>query len=324
MRIDIALDRACFIALVLETFNFGIFTILFAVTLQMITKKRISNANRLMLPTLCLIWIFSVAHWVIDIVRATEAFLDTPEGALAYYANIANPLQLAKTAVYTCLTLTGDFFLIYRCWVVFNRNWYVIALPILLWFGTGIAGFGVTHAFSLAGRGGIFVAGVVAPWALSAFCMTLSLNVICTLLIAYRILGARAALHRHNAQQSRVFSALIIFLESAALYSASLTVLLTLYVLNSNAQYILIDVTSSLIGITFATILLRLAMTNQASQIDSLASLRAQQNRSNAYPMTSVSVSRVVEVDSYGESKLAPLSGRLDESVAVVYIDCRL
>ncbi|KAJ7608046.1 hypothetical protein DFH06DRAFT_211118 [Mycena polygramma] len=314
MNFDIALDRACFIALVLETFNFGMFTVLFAATLQFILKKRINNANRLMLPTLCLIWIFSAAHWIIDVIRAVDAFLDTPAGPLSYYADIANPLQLAKTAVYTCLTLTGDFFLLYRCWIVYNRNWLVIALPILLWFGTGIAGFGVTHAFSLAGRGGIFVAGVVAPWALSAFCLTLSLNIICTFLVAFRILGARAALHKRNAQQSRVFSALVIFLESAALYSASLTVLLILYVLNSNAQYILIDVTSSLIGITFSTILLRLAMTNAEAQNDSLASLRAR-GTNNSYPLTHISVSRVVEVggtDSYNERgrlKSGPLSG---------------
>ncbi|KAJ6472843.1 hypothetical protein C8R47DRAFT_1324521 [Mycena vitilis] len=316
IKVDIPLDRACFIALVLETFNFGIFTILFAATLQFVLKKRINNANKLMLPTLCLIWVFSTVHWILDIIRAMQAFLDTPEGALAYYANIANPLQLAKTAIYTCLTLTGDFFLVYRTWVVYGKKWWVIALPILLWFGTGIAGFGVTHAFSLAGNGGIFVAGVVAPWALSAFCLTLSLNVVCTIAIAFRIMMTRRALHKRNAQSSRVFSALVIFLESAAAYSTSLTVLLILYVLNSNAQYILIDWTSSLIGITFATILLRLAMTSENSEMGSLGSMQRSGGRPHVYPLTNVSVSRVVEVggmESYNEqTKIAPFSSGHD------------
>ncbi|KAJ7659557.1 hypothetical protein DFH06DRAFT_1194596 [Mycena polygramma] len=310
MATSIPLDRACLIALVLETFNLGIFTTLFGVTLQFILKKRINNTNRLLLPVLCLIWVLSMTHWIIDITRAMEAFLATPAGALAYYADLANPLEVAKTAVYVCVTLTGDFFMIYRTFIVYNRKWLVVAFPILLWFSTAVSGFGTTHALVLAGED-VFFQGL-APWITSFFSLSLSLNVICTAAIAYRILGTRMALHKHNNQNSRVYSALIIFLESAAIYSSSLTVLLVLYVLNSNAQYIVLDVVTSLIGITFSMILLRLAITKQGSETEStLASLRSRRGNTS-YPLTNVTVSRVVEVggtDSFNEHAGSGKSG---------------
>ncbi|KAJ7730352.1 hypothetical protein DFH07DRAFT_895197 [Mycena maculata] len=291
----ISLDRASLIALILETFNFGIFTALFGTTIRIIFKRRTTNKNPLLLPTLCLIWILSTV--IIDIVRAVDAFLDTPGGSLAYYANISNPLQAAKTAVYVTLTLTGDFFVIYRCYIVWNRRWPVVVVPILLWIATGVVGYVTTHAFLQTRQGGIFLEAL-EPWVTSFICMTLSTNVVSTVLIAYRILRTRMALHKLNTGNSRVYSALVIFLESAATYSAAVIVLVTVYLLNSNAQYIVLDLTAPLIGITFSMIILRLAVTSTGEESSRGVTL------SNSYPLSAaVNVSRLVEVTGHGDGE---------------------
>ncbi|KAJ7853823.1 hypothetical protein B0H14DRAFT_2580213 [Mycena olivaceomarginata] len=278
MSTDIALDRASLIALVLETFNNGIFTTLFAATLQLIFKNRINNSNRLMLPTLCLIWVLCMTHWIIDILRVMEAFLNDPAGALSYYEDVSNRLETAKTAVYVTVTLTGDFFMIYRCFIVWHRKWVVVTVPIVLWLGTAgfnwitdspeVSGYGANHALLLAQKGGVFFQGL-APWITTFFSMSLALNVICTIQI--------------------------IFLESAATYSTSLLVLLVFYVRNSNVQYIMLDVTTSLIGVTFSMILLRLSAQSQPEE-DSLSSFRSRARTNQSYPLTSVAVSRLVEL----------------------------
>jgi len=287
----IPLDKASLIALVLETFNLGIFTALCGATVRVIFKRPF-NSNPLMLPTLCLIWLLSIVHWIIDIVRAVDAFLDSPLGALAYYADVSNPLQAAKTAVYVTLTLTGDFFVIYRCWVVWHRQWPIVILPILLWTATGVVGYATTHAFLQTHQGGIFLTEL-KPWVTSFICMTLSTNVVCTALIAYRILRTRMALHKANSGSSRVYSALVIFLESAATYSSALIVLVTVYLLNSNAQFIVLDMTAPLIGITFSMIILRLAMAGPSET--------GSRNASSSIPLrTPVNVSRLVEVTGTG------------------------
>ncbi|KAJ7362897.1 hypothetical protein DFH08DRAFT_841633, partial [Mycena albidolilacea] len=299
MTAEMALHKASLIALILETFNIGIFTMLFGAILRLVLlmkRKGKRNSNRLMLPTLCLIWLLSLTHWIIDIARAVSAFIDTPAGALAYYEDLGNPLEAAKDAVYVTLTLTGDLFMIYRCFIVWDRRWLVVMLPIALWFGIGVTGYGATHIILLARRGGVFSTGLT-PWITSFFATSLVLNIICTLLIAYRIVRTRMYLHKRNIGNSVVYSALIAFLESAATYSTSLLMLLVSYVLNWNAQYILLDVTSSLIGITFSMILLRLAIKDLAPTEDNLSSFRFQAWAPNSYPLNGVAVARVVEVD---------------------------
>ncbi|KAJ7214325.1 hypothetical protein GGX14DRAFT_443730, partial [Mycena pura] len=263
---DITLDRASMLALVLETLNIGVFTTLFGATVHTILRKETHKRNNLLLPTLCTIWVLSLTHWIIDIVRAFQAFFDTPAGALAYYADVANPLETAKTAIYVTVTQTGDLFMIYRCFIVWNRRWMVILLPMLMWGGTAVTGYGVTYLLGKAAGNGIFFAQL-QPWITSFFSMSLSINVLCTTLIAFRIVRTRMALHENNPGNSRVYSALIIFLESAAFYSTSLLILLIVYVLNSNAQYVMLDVTTSLIGVTFSLIILRLAVNEKPSSV---------------------------------------------------------
>lgn len=168
-------------------------------------------------------------------------------------------------------------------------------------------------------------------------------------LIAYRILRTRMALHKGNSGNSRVYSALvfsklavcwqsswslgiqIVFLESAAIYSTSLLVLMIVYVLNSNSQYILLDVVRNALilkmfmltlvpdnvidsslrsihwgvdlqnaffqGITFSMILLRLVIIDLKPEQETFGSVRsAQPWGQNSHPLTSITVSRLVEV----------------------------
>ncbi|KAF9459672.1 hypothetical protein BDZ94DRAFT_1267757 [Collybia nuda] len=257
----ISLHRASLIALILESLSYGIFTILFVATAWVIVNRRRGNPNHVLLVTLCLIWVQSTAHWIIDVNRAITAFLDAPEGPLQYYQNVSNPLQVAKTAVYVTLTLTGDSFVIYRCYVVWNRTWWIVILPILLWMATGAVGFATTHAFYETKKGGIFLVNLV-PLVTSFICMTLSTNVVCTALIAYRILRSQLEIRkfRDHHQSSHVYSAVIILLESAGIYSSSLVALVAVYLLHSNGQFIILDITAQLLGITFSMIILRVAL----------------------------------------------------------------
>ena len=84
--------------------------------------------NRHLLATLGLIWVLCVVvcgptenpasltnnaqHWVIDILRASQAFIDAPERAVAYYNLASNELEVAKTGVYITVTLVADHFMV--------------------------------------------------------------------------------------------------------------------------------------------------------------------------------------------------------------------
>ncbi|KAJ7617053.1 hypothetical protein FB45DRAFT_933337 [Roridomyces roridus] len=304
---DLSIDKASLIALIIESVNIGISTTLsIATSLIILNKPKTSNRNWHLLGTLALIWALSIAHWIIDITRAYQGFIEAPEGAIAYYGLVSNPLEAAKDGVYITVTLVADHFMIYRVWMVWNRNWYIAVLPILLWIGGAVSGYTVTHLLLLAGHGDLFVSSL-APWALTFFAMSLTLNVVCTLLIAGRILWTHMKVRIVRTGGSYVFTVLTVLVESAALYSLSLAVLLTLYDLGLNSQYILLDWTTSLIGIAFSMIIYRLAMPSTGSTDNGISTIdhaqpgsaRAGANaRANSYtyPLTSVNVTRLVEV----------------------------
>ncbi|KAK0201469.1 hypothetical protein DFS33DRAFT_1276360 [Desarmillaria ectypa] len=255
---SISLEKANFVALVLEALLYGFFTVLFLAALWVIFQKR-SGVNVKLLSTVIIMWILVTVHLILDVVRAAEAFVGNAEStALGYYSDLSNPLQAAKTAIYVTLTLVGDGFVIYRCYVVWNRKWYIIPGPLLLLCGTG-CGFGATVAFSHAAPGAEVFLPAIVPWITGFISMTLCINVVCTSLIAYRILCIQRAV-RGLAQVNTARSALMTILESAAVYSASVISLMITYILDSNAQYTVLDLTSPLIGITFTAIILRVSL----------------------------------------------------------------
>ncbi|KAF7300979.1 hypothetical protein MIND_00661000 [Mycena indigotica] len=302
---DLSLQRATLTALVIETFNVGAFTILFGACLHLIFIKKASGANHILTPTLCLIWVLSIVHWIVDIVRARIAFVDDPAHDLLYLSSPAQPLDGAKIGIYSTITIVADFFMIYRCWMVWNHNVYALALPVLCWVATAVTGWVGTAEVVLTQKGGIFHANL-QPWIISFFSLSLATNVLCTLLVAYKVLLSQIRLRRSGTESTgRVIPALIIFLESAALYSLSLIALLVTYQLGINTSFIILDLTSSVIGITFSSIILRLSMADsKPSQSTTTASLPGRGNVSglggidpNSYPLGTVHISRLVRDD---------------------------
>uniref|UniRef100_A0A8H8CG87 Uncharacterized protein n=1 Tax=Psilocybe cubensis TaxID=181762 RepID=A0A8H8CG87_PSICU len=209
-----------------------------------------------------------------DIVRAVNAFVDSPQpgGALEYYGNLSDPLQAAKTAVFVLLTLVGDAFVIYRCYIIWSRQWWIVILPLLCWCGTGVGGFGATVAFSRAAPGAAVFLPAIVPWITSFISMTLATNILCTLLIGYRIEKIRRGLKGASVTGSAAQSAVIMIIESAAIYSTAVICLMITYQLGSNAQYTVLDLTSPLIGITFTIIILRVSLGISTKQLSTYSS----------------------------------------------------
>ncbi|KAK7034984.1 hypothetical protein R3P38DRAFT_3184468 [Favolaschia claudopus] len=84
-----------------------------------------------------------------------------------------------------------------------------------------------------------------------------------------------------------------------------LTLVNVLYDLGLNTQYIILDWTTSLIGIAFSLIIYRLATTSSNSTSTSGVSSRPA-GPNSSYPLTSVNVSRIVEVTQDSDKVYAP------------------
>ncbi|KAK0432119.1 hypothetical protein ARMSODRAFT_1083112 [Armillaria solidipes] len=321
MLTEIPLDKASFIGLVLETLNYGVFNVLFLGILWLLWNKRSlrAYAHRVLFVTACLLWILTTLHWIINVCRATIAFVERQgevNGALAYYADLTVDLYAAKTAVYVALTLVGDSFVTYRCWIIWSQKIVVVILPMFLVTGTAVTGFVATHKFTLVNPGSeIFLPNLV-PWVTSFIVLSLVTNVVCTFLIAFRLIQSHRSVAPYS-QSKRLISTLIIIVESAAIYSSALTALVTLYVLGSNGQYVALDMTAPIIGITFSMIIIRVALTKvrKPGYSTNSSSGLGGQSSDVRYPVNSgpitVNVSRLVEMNrddalERGDSKGVP------------------
>ncbi|KAJ7083083.1 hypothetical protein B0H15DRAFT_427072 [Mycena belliarum] len=300
---QIGLDTACFLGCVLETLGYGVFSMMAGFTLRTILiQQRLVKRSSWILLVLVLMWLLSTMHWIVNVYRAYQAFLVFPEGPVEFYNTLALASYTAKNVAYATLTLVADAFATYRCYIVWNRNRYIGAIPGILLLSTAVAGYGATYVFTTVKAGNVIFLATIVPWITAWISLTLSTNVICTGLIGFRIIRSQQGLRNTpRIGKDHLTSTLIIIVESAAIYSSTLVALITSYLVGSNGQYVVLDVTISVIGITFTMIILRVSL-GVSSNGDTPTTKRSITSepgtrRPVAHGDVAVNVSRLVQVN---------------------------
>ncbi|KAJ7792472.1 hypothetical protein B0H14DRAFT_3889908 [Mycena olivaceomarginata] len=323
---QIGLDAACFLGCILESLGLGVLTVMAIFTLRIILKKKQVSTRRGVLIILVLIWILSAMHWIINVHRAYQAFLVFPDGPVVFYNTLTLPSYTAKNAVYTTLTVVADSFATYRCYVVWNRNRYIGAIPAMLLVGTAVAGYGTTYVFTTIEPGNPIFFTALVPWITAWITLTLATNVVCTCppihrmilsspltllvsgLIAYRIISTARAVRGVRIGRDRLMSTLIVIVESASIYSSTLVALIASYLSGNNGQFVVLDVTISVIGITFTMIIMRVSL-GISSTGQTFLSTTTMNTDSTRLPVghseIAVDVARLVEVNQDDYSRFS-------------------
>ncbi|OJT12260.1 hypothetical protein TRAPUB_11194 [Trametes pubescens] len=264
------LARAELIALFLESMMFGAFTVLYAIAIWILLyREKVrgrSTLNRALFGTTTIMWLLSVAHLAIDVTRAIKGFVEwggTPNGTNDFYGRISDPTFVAKNVVYITMTLVADFFVTYRLFVVWGRVWWILIGPCILLLATAVAGYGACVEIGLAQEGNAIFADNLQPWIRAFFSLSLTTNLLATLLIAARIMWSNRRVRKYRANGAAVGShweVVETMIQSAAVYSAALASLLGTYLAGSNAQYICVDILQPLIGVVFTLIIIRVGL----------------------------------------------------------------
>ncbi|OBZ74586.1 hypothetical protein A0H81_05090 [Grifola frondosa] len=321
----IALDRAELVSLFLESLLVGSFFVLYGIAVWILmfrseTRKR-TTLNRMLFAIASTMFILTVAHLGIDLHRAIEGFIvfsHTPEGAIGFFLTLSDPTHVGKNVIYSTQTLVGDGFVVYRLYVVWNRNLKIIIFPIMLLVADGVAAYAACYEFSVSGTdptklGDIFVTSI-KPWLTSAFVLSLCTNVVSTSLIAGRIWYSNRRLARyHSSLGSSNWRVIEILIQSAVLYSASLIALLTTYLANSNAQYICLDATQPIIAIAFTLIIIRVGISTKdfpSHPPSSNSRISASVSAQHEYPLRPVPVAITVSVARHQERSSFDQYGR--------------
>lgn len=219
-----------------------------------------------MLVTSLVMWLLITINFGLSWSRIMDAFVvlrpglrEDPGIIIEYFADLAHWKEVARTGVYVGLTAVADTLFIYRCYVIWGRSIYIIALPILLLCCSITAGIGIEVVIGTAGATTNLFATSLATWAQSFFAISLVQNVLTTFLIVYRIwrvnIGVTALGQNHS-----LWPVMAVVLESGAVYSSTLLLLLMTYVSGSFAQYIALDMLVPIIGIVFNLIIVRVGL----------------------------------------------------------------
>ncbi|KAJ7712848.1 hypothetical protein B0H16DRAFT_1623433 [Mycena metata] len=245
-------DMAC---LWVGTLFYGIYLVLFCICIYILLHRPRNAANGILLGTAILLFTLSTIQAVLNLVLGSLEILQLDDKFPV------DSIGSADDMLYVVNNIVADGLLIYRCWVVWNRNIFV-TIP-------GLTGIVILIAFS---------ADEQIP--LSAYyAMTLATNVVLSALTAGRIwwIGRRQSLAQTSKSSTRspYASTISIILESGIIYSVFVAIRIAVDDLQPYSVVIFVtEMLRQIVGIVPTLIIVRvgLGMSVESSSSSSTAS----------------------------------------------------
>ncbi|KAF9004155.1 hypothetical protein BDZ89DRAFT_1145741 [Hymenopellis radicata] len=217
-------------ASVIEIFCYGLYTMIFGLTMRQTVSRGEWPIQRIVLTSvICVIWVFATAYVAMTWGILYISFVShgqSRESVLDYYFfwSTAQLYFLAIQRTFIALNAVfADLVNIWRCWALYDRSMAAVVLPLL-----GVVCGLISHAFrtvTMLSSSSSQLTLADTNWFIVYCSVTAATNILTTSLIIYRILsftGLRGA---------RTYRGIIeIFIESAFLYSATYVVYLAITV----------------------------------------------------------------------------------------------
>jgi len=298
---DIPLDKAELLSTLLEALLYGFSLLMFGATIWTLSSKRSTHlVNRKMFTVACALLLVSTAHLVIDIIRIMEGLIlyrDTyPGGPVAYFSDVSQWTFVSKNYVFTAQTLIGDGVL-HRCYAVWQSK-FIMILPALLWCAVFVTGIGSPYTASKVNQNEVFT-GRLSQWITSFYSSTLTTNLLTTALLAFRIwhLDRTATRLLRAGRQSQLRPILHILVDAGAIYSVTLLAALICFAYQSNGQYVVLDMVTPIISITFYMVIIRVGLASRTTQTRNILRITSMDNSRSTErtPRTQVHITTLTE-----------------------------
>jgi hypothetical protein len=148
---------------------------------------------------------------------------------------------------------------VYRCHAVV-RNHSVTVILSLMVIGSAVAGYGsIYELVHIPPFNGSIFDTALAPWITSFNVITAATNIFATGLIAWNIWYVNHQVSNLVGAQ-KLWPVILIVVESGAVYAFALLLLTAFYTSDNNAQFIVLDAVTPLIGIVFGLIIIRVGL----------------------------------------------------------------
>ncbi|KAH0586590.1 hypothetical protein J132_03934 [Termitomyces sp. J132] len=254
---------------------------------------------------------FFIATWhmIMNCIRLLAGYVDhrlSPGGPAAYIGNLRPWDHIMKDTLYATQENLGSAAAIYRCWVLWNKDWRIVALPIALLLANCVAGYTVCATYSSVDPTETVFSSRLDRWIRTFYSIAVVLNIITTTLMACRIWMAHKRSIAYSQGKSHLLPVLRILIESAALQLIVETILLALYCSNINAQYILLESIASIVGITFNAITIRIRLRTMADSSNQPSSGSHHVQTIGSMPLRRIQVNISHDVEDHSDSDYNP------------------
>ncbi|KAF8190966.1 hypothetical protein K438DRAFT_1831050 [Mycena galopus ATCC 62051] len=177
-------DQATFLGFGLEGVAYGIHVILFGIALSLLVRKTPKGASiKPIFSISCLLFCMSTIHYGINF---NNVYVSTMVHPRPHIADETHLLVGADT-----MFILSDFFsqivLIYRCYLVWNKNIWVIILPVLVAFAAAACGLSVIGLVLSTSPTAPQAPAAIVPFGDASFSMSLILNFCSSTLIVGRL-----------------------------------------------------------------------------------------------------------------------------------------
>ncbi|KAG6808076.1 hypothetical protein H0H92_005460 [Tricholoma furcatifolium] len=230
-------ENALFVGIAFESIFYGITVLLYCLTIRNLFHRASKTRSnfRTLWKLMSLLTVQQIALFIAvlsNIQFCVLAFVyhrDTPGGPIAYqylHSNVA-PAYMSLACFSVCNWLQ-DSVLLYRFLVIYNKNYKLFVLPLMLFLAS--LAFNLILLIQLSGSAGLLNIGKNLPVSTIYFSLSIGLNVVLTLLIVGRILYCARATTTNYKLPKRYVSISAMVVESAALSAATgIALIITLH-----------------------------------------------------------------------------------------------
>ncbi|KAG7442245.1 uncharacterized protein BT62DRAFT_996652 [Guyanagaster necrorhizus] len=260
----------------------GLYTLLVAITLWTIFSSP-KKSGHTFLPTVILIlYILTTISYGFDWAYQRRAFIENGDNFFSIFVALQSispwwrAYELVDGISGGMSTFLVDITIVWRCWVLWDRQWRIVLIPALCTVaGTIAKAMQIRSVFinttSEIGDTGGFVAEI--NWPLIYISLTLATTLLCTLLIVYRIVRLASGVGSYG-------KIVEIVIESSAMYSLTLIVYLALVARNLQSGYYA-DIIMAYIKVIAPTLLVGRVSASSNSSSNSQTIVHSTKDRSS-------------------------------------------
>ncbi|KAJ6478293.1 hypothetical protein C8R45DRAFT_1006981 [Mycena sanguinolenta] len=267
MALNVSLVQVSLATVAVESVLYGVYLVLAVTSLCLLVGRNAKSTRRgtsifrspIFIGTIGL-FLTITGHWVIIVDRAFLGFIHFADtlGPLRFYGDLTQLTEVIGTGFVAVTTIISDILIIHRLWVVWGYNKTIVIIPIATSVGLIVSGIGITTQFTQYQPGQDVFLSVAGRWITSATVFTLCTTLYSTVFISWRLWHHGRIIQPYGGPSLK--SILVIIVESAALWTIWSLFYLVSYRAQSNLEFIVVDCSPAIAGISCMLIHVRVGM----------------------------------------------------------------